>query len=418
MKPFFQFCRFFVLLPVVLLVHGCDQKEVLYEYKVKVPVLEKMASIRQMDVSVVSPKPLATSGKIYLYKDYLFINEPNEGIHILDNKNPSNPISMSFLEIPGNVDLAVNSGILYADSYVDLLTFDLNNPTQPNLLERLEDVFESQYVYQYLSGGNEKMVVVDYKDTVINSTSSNVYFPFSTSDKIYYSNVSESIGNQNYGVGGSMARFTLANEHLYTVNNTSLHLFDVGNPRKPIFVKDIPLGWGIETIFPYKDNLFIGSTTGMHIYNISQPGEPSRLSVYTHFTACDPVVVNDDYAFVTLRSGNICGLTNDVLEVIDIKDLTEPKLLKTFTMQNPHGLGLSGDVLYICEGDYGFKSFNVSDISTIDKNLLEHLKDMKSTDVIPGPKSLIVVGKDGVCQYDYSNKGKISLLSCISKAVM
>jgi hypothetical protein len=34
--------------------------------------------------------------------------------------------------------------------------------------------------------------------------------------------------------------------------------------------------------------------------------------------------------------------------------------------------------------------------------------------VIPGPKSLIVIGENGVCQYDYSNKKALKLLSCIS----
>jgi len=408
------FSRFFMLLGAFFLMQSCDKKEVEYEYKIKVPVLEKMASIRAMGVDFIAPQPLAATGKIYIFQDYLFINEPNEGIHIIDNKNPSSPKSISFLKIPGNVDLAVNNGILYADSYVDLLTFDLSNPTQPKLLERIEDIFESQYYLTYTNGVTEKNVIVAYKDSLVKGNNVGVFWPGMSVAELAYSNDGGGFGN--YGMGGSMARFTLARGHLYTVNNTSLHLFDVDNPRKPVFVKNIPLGWGIETIFPYKDNLFIGSTTGMHIYSLEKPADPEQLSVYRLFTACEPVVVNDQYAFVTLRSGNICGLTNDVLEVIDIQNLALPKLVKSYDMDNPHGLGLSGNVLYICEGDYGFKSFDVSDVNTIDQNMLEHLKNIKSTDVIPGPKSLIVIGEDGVCQYDYSSKDKIKLLSCISKS--
>ena len=211
-----------------------------------------------------------------------------------------------------------------------------------------------------------------------------------------------------------MARFTLASEHLYAVDNSSLNLFDVSDKRKPAFKKNIPLGWGIETIFPYKNNLFIGTNAGMYIYNIDDAAEPKQLSRYEHARACDPVVVNDDYAFVTLRSGAACGGMINVLEVLDIKDLKNPKRLQTFQMEHPHGLGLAGDVLYICEGKYGFKSFNAADVSKIGDSKIEHLANLNSTDVIPGPKSLIVIGENGVCQYDYSDKTKLKLLSCIS----
>ncbi len=82
-------------------------------------------------------------------------------------------------------------------------------------------------------------------------------------------------------------------------------------------------------------------------------------------------------------------------------------------MLNPHGLGLSGENLYIAEGQHGLKSFKVSDVMTIDQNQMEFLESMKSVDLIPGPKSLIVIGPDGVCQFDYSTPSKLKKLSCI-----
>ncbi len=82
-------------------------------------------------------------------------------------------------------------------------------------------------------------------------------------------------------------------------------------------------------------------------------------------------------------------------------------------MLNPHGLGLAGDFLYIAEGRHGLKSFNVKNVMAIDQNQLEFLENMKSVDLIPGPKSLIVIGPDGVCQFDYSTPSKLRKLSCI-----
>lgn len=76
-------------------------------------------------------------------------------------------------------------------------------------------------------------------------------------------------------------------------------------------------------------------------------------------------------------------------------------------MLNPHGLGLAENYLYVAEGKYGLKSFKINDIQSIDKNQLEFIQSMKSADLIPGPKSLIVIGPDGVCQYDYSNPAQL-----------
>ncbi|MCA5003939.1 hypothetical protein IPZ78_02095 [Sphingobacterium sp. WQ 366] len=392
---------------------GCDKVDSNTYYKTRLPIFEKMSDVRKMMTTVVAPQPLEYTGKIYIFKDFLFINEPMKGIHIFNNSNPSTPIAVAFLNIPGNVDMAVKDNVLYADSYVDLLTFDLSTPTNPKLLNRIEEVFKNVYQYNYETKSLND-VIVRYVDTVVNREYFHKYNPYVSikTEMVYYNNSNSSGGS--YGQGGSMARFTLANEYLYAVDNASLNLFDVSNTSKPSFTKNIKLGWGIETIFPYKNNLFIGSNAGMYIYNIDNAAQPKELSRYEHVRACDPVVVNDDYAFVTLRTGAICAGVVNVLEVVDIKDLTKPKLVKTFQMQNPHGLGLANDVLYICEGKFGFKSFDAKDVNKVGDVQLEHLAQLNSTDVIPGPKSLIVIGENGVCQYDYSNKAKLKLLSCIS----
>src|SRR5690606_36539851 len=82
-------------------------------YKYKLTSLEKMANIRLQAVTPIAPQPINATGKIYIYKDYLFINEPTKGVHIFNNANPSKPIPISFLPISGNVDMAVKDDVLY-----------------------------------------------------------------------------------------------------------------------------------------------------------------------------------------------------------------------------------------------------------------------------------------------------------------
>lgn len=382
-----------------------------YTYKTSYPVYLEMSTVRQADIIIEPGKELDNPGKIYIYGDYLFINEPQKGIHILDNSNPADPKNINFINIPGNVDLAVNSEILYADNYVDLLSFDISDVRSIKLVDREEDVFKNMYT-NFDTGQ-----IITWKDTVLTSESDMMWGWGGWWGRPEFLAIANDGGNkgggQSYGQGGSMARFTLMSGHLYAVDEYSLRVFDVNKEDEPVFIKNIDLGWGIETIFPFQEKLFIGSNTGMHIYDASIPSEPKKMAEYSHFTACDPVVVNEDYAFVTLRNGQFCRQGVNELQVLDIKDPYNPKLLKSYEMLNPHGLGLAGDFLYIAEGEHGLKSFNVSDVMNIDKNQLEFLKSMKSVDIIPGPKSLIVIGPDGVCQFDYSTPSVLKPLSCI-----
>ncbi len=396
-----------VFLASTLLFSCTDAINSTYSFRTMMPVYLEMKDVRAKSVAPISAQEIEDPGKIYIYKDYLLINEPSKGIHIFDNKNPANPINLSFIPIEGNVDLAINSNILYADNYVDLLAFDISNIQNIRLVKRVEDVFT--HLYQHSTGK-----VITFKDTVLTSDSPRWEYNDMWTVRPGMSMLANmSKASQSYGTGGSMARFTLMDGHLFAVDESTLRVFDVLSPAEPKFIKPIELGWGIETIFPFDQKLFIGSNRGMHIYDASKPQNPTRMAVYEHVLACDPVVVNEDYAFVTLRSGNFCVNGVNELQVIDIRDPYQPKLTKAYPMLNPHGLGLAENYLYVAEGKHGLKSFNASDVIAIDKNQLEFIQSMKSVDLIPGPKSLIVIGPDGVCQFDYSNPAKLRKLSCI-----
>jgi hypothetical protein len=398
---------FIVLFGSSLLFSCMDEVKSTYSFRTMMPVYLEMKDVRAKVISIAPAQEIENPGKIYIYKDFLLINEPSKGIHIYDNKNPANPINLSFIPIEGNVDLAINSDILYADNYVDLLAFDLSNIRNIRLVKRVEDVFN--HLYQHSTGK-----IITFKDTVLTSDSPSWAFETMWTVRPGMSLTSNmSKAAQSYGTGGSMARFTLMDGHLFAVDESTLRVFNVINPAEPKFLKPIELGWGIETIFPFDQKLFIGSNRGMHIYDASTPSAPTRLAVYEHVLSCDPVVVNEDYAFVTLRSGNFCNNGVNELHVIDIKDPSQPKLMKAYPMLNPHGLGLAENYLYVAEGKHGLKSFKIDDVLTIDKNQLEFIQSMKSSDLIPGPKSLIVIGTDGVCQYDYSNPARLKKISCI-----
>jgi len=167
----------------------------------------------------------------------------------------------------------------------------------------------------------------------------------------------------------------------------------------------------IETIYPFKNKLFIGSSSGMFIYDISSSGNPVKQGSFSHVVSCDPVIADDDYAYVTLRSGNSCnGFTNQ-MEVLDITNINNPSLVKTYPLTNPHGLSKDGNLLFICDGADGLKIYDAKNVSDI--KLLKTIDGFIAYDVIAMNGVALVVSTDGLYQYSYGDVNDIQLLSKI-----
>jgi hypothetical protein len=388
------------------------------EYKLK-------EEVRAM-VRFEAAKPIEALGKIYYYNELLLVNEPNKGIHIIQNSNPSSPIPLGYLNIPGNRDMAVKDGYLYADSFTDLLVFNLQQVDFP-LIKRVENAFPYYQVLGY-SIGTEDKFLVDWKETgksVSTSEDCGVVFNnncpncvtleldalASATPRTFTGTSLSSYIPSAVGLGGSLARFAVVGQALYAVDNTNLYVFNVSQAPIPQFDKTIPLGWGIETIFPYQNKLFMGAMNGMHIYNAEDAFNPSFLSTYIHITSCDPVVVQGNYAYVTLRNGTFCQGFSNQLEVIDISNVTNPNLLKTYPMTNPFGLGLDGNTLFLCDGADGLKVFDKT--NPLDIKQIAHHKGMQALDVIPLNNTLMMIAEEGIYQYDYQNVQNIQLLSVL-----
>ena len=417
-----------IITAVILLaffLSGCtDNCTTTTSYTYYEPVYKTTEEIRQA-VEVVGPRVLGTPGKIYIYGQYLLINQPNEGIHIIDNSDEKDPQTISFLNIPGNFDMAVRDNMLYADSYIDLLTFDISQPAQIKMVNRVENAFplyNSRFGYSPQEGTViTEMKQIDQQEVShnCNDLGPDIMF-FEGSLMAFRSDVSTAMNvspGPTIGTGGSMARFAIVEDYLYAVDDYDLNVFGLAVPDQPETKASQNIGWGIETIFPYEGNLFIGSRNGMFIYGLNNPELPQYQSQVSHVNTCDPVVVNDDYAFVTLRSENNndwCGtaFTNQ-LDVIDITDIGNARLLTTYGMTSPYGLGLDGNTLFITEGEYGLKVFDISDVYEIDDNLLTEIKDYHAYDVIPYNQILLMIGEDGLYQFDYSDPSNLELLSII-----
>lgn len=396
---------------ILLLIFSCetnDAKDYGY-YSVARPILMTKDELRS-SVEILGPQSILNQGKIYYYDGYIFINDKNEGVHIIDNTNPSSPQAIAYIKIPGNEDISIKDNYLFADSAVDLVVFDISNMNMIQEVSRLEDVFNIYDfnipldidIVEYGDFNYNENIIVGW-DVVLERREIN------DEEIVFFWDTAVTNGaGENVGVGGSLARFQIVDDYLYTVGDSELDIFDISNLSNPSHSGNMYAGWNIETMFYVDDYLYLGGTNGMFIYNIQNRTQPTYTSEFTHWEGCDPVVVDGNYAYLTLRGGNLCGQQESVLEVIDVSDKTNPVLVGQYTMENPYGLGFKENSLFVCDGTAGLKIYDKS--NPLELQMTENFATVQGRDVIPLDDILLLISEDYLYQYEYSGNS-VNLIS-------
>lgn len=410
----------------ILSLTGCLKDHVTRTYTIYRPVYSAKSTVLA-HLNGNPSQPFDTIGKIYVKDRYILLGEKNKGIHIIDNSDPMHPSQVAFLNIPGNQDMAIKGNTLYADMYRDLLAIDISNPAQARVTGSTPSLFQ---IGTYFNGiiwyskdgilGDSSQVITGWtvKDTTVDvKPGPEIYLTsggICSNCGIYYTSNGTTPANSGAssspGMGGSMAKITLVGNYLYAlISSYKMGIIDVSNPAqpgKPII--PAPAMSFIETIFPFEDKLFIGSTQGVFIYSIDNPTSPKPLGQFRHGKACDPVIADGKYAYVTLRTGTTCGGASNELDVLDITDLLNPNLLATYPMTGPQGLSKDNNQLFVCDGP-GVKIYDATNPASL--QLQTTLNTGTAYDVIAFSGHLFVTATNGLYQYDYSNPQDIRQLS-------
>ena len=393
----------------IFFLSGCLKDEIKKSYTFYRPVYRTTEEVRQ-NIKSSSPVSIKNPGKLFYRNGYIFLNEINRGVHIIDISSPAQPRVVAFVSIPGAVDLAVRSNILYSDMYTDLVSLDISDPLHTKVTSIIEGVFPER---SYLGfNGDTNNVIVDWirVDTTVRTTEEISRVGMKAEDFLAMSASSSS--KTSNGVGGSMARFALSSDRLYTVDYMNIKVFNTAVAEKPSFVKSVATtSWNIETIYPFSNYLFLGSMTGMYIFDISSKDDPVQKGLFEHARVCDPVISDGNYAYVTLRDGSQCQGFINQLDVLDISNVSAPALMKSYPMTNPRGLSKDGDLLLICDGKDGLRICDAK--SAVGVNTISLLKIPDSFDVITLGGLAVVSALDGLYFVDYSNPKEPRITSSI-----
>lgn len=407
-------------LSAILILASCQDK-VYNKYTGCFPVYTDTETFRE-PAAFLSPQTIEDNGSIYIKDQYLFLVSPDKGIHFIDNSNPSSPVNIGFLNLIGCTGMSIKDNYLYANSFIDMVVFDISTITSPTEVSRMKDIFPQALpvIEKNYPMGEEidknKGVVTSWEYKKVKEDATNnvpVWNNCPNCDVMLTTQTFESQNSSGSGTGisGSITKLTIINDYLYVMDYGQLKPINISNPLSPTASTPVDTWREVETLFPYNGYIFMGTTTGMLIYNTTNPAQPEYVSSINHMNACDPVVVQGNYCYVTVRSGTRCGGDLNQLDVIDITDIQNPILKESFQMENPHGLGIDGSALFICDGSDGLKIFDATSPTTCGNNLLHHFKDIEATDIIPFNNVAIVIGEDGIRQYDYSDLSDLKLLS-------
>lgn len=164
---------------------------------------------------------------------------------------------------------------------------------------------------------------------------------------------------------GSTAAMLPHKNALYILDNHySFKVFDISSSEETTLVSENRTANFSETLFIYDDYLYIGGQGGVQIYDVKEPLNPVEINFYPHARGCDPIIVQNDIGYITLRSRPGCNGDTNRLEIVDFTDPTSPIELTRFPMDFPFGLAQTEDYLAVCQEGFGLSLVDI----TIDRS--------------------------------------------------
>ncbi len=390
-----------------------------YEYDIEYMSWEEFRA----PVQATEAKPFNFIGNMLVNDDLVVLTEPSKGIHLINNVDRNSPEKTAFIPVHGVDQAAMRGDMLFTRSHVDLIVIDLSEPAQAVEAGRLENLF--YYNSSPTLEDPDKSIPIDTDPelgVVKNYT-------------IRYSNCYR---ERNYGSGGgcmgagadggsaatnnpapqhriqqgSLASMIIVDDYLYVISNSQIKTVSLSEPTAPTLINSTTVNWNMETLYHHQGAIYVGTRLGVYILDLSTPEDPQLAGSFEHPWRCDPVVVDGNVAYSTLRGGESCGGFNSQLDILDVTDISNPQLITSVEMSEPYGLAIDDDTLLVADGYRGLKRLNVEDPAN--PVLLSGLSDHNVRDVIIlDNQQAILQGISSIIQVDFGQTDVIEVLSVL-----
>jgi hypothetical protein len=355
---------------------------------------------------------------VYVTGSYAYTASHRGGLRVLDVSTPATPSLISSYAPPSGFDIDVQGSYVYLASYEQyrsgLAIFDVSNPARPQLagsypLDKEPSVIKVVGNHAYVGGqsfvcniyiGNPASPVLVYCHEYSRFWATDFFASGSTlfiansgdgfsghditvldisNPTIFNEMISLNTIGVERGIFGSSGRLYVA--------ASGLRVIDL-NSTMPTTIGEINFNYA-DDVYVSNNHAYVTSDVyGLRILNISNPMNPTQVSVYNTPGHANEVVVVDNYAYVADGGGG--------LRVIDISNPTEPVNIGWFTVPGRYSadvevsngyiyLPISGVGLYILRYKATPGDLNGDDVLDLkDANIALKIVVGKKQSIVPG----------------------------------
>ena len=162
-----------ILITASLLFYSCvppdEGEDILINTSSYKPIIMSRSAARS-SISFMEPRKISNAGKLTVRDSIVFLNEKYKGYHIINNSDPSSPVNIGFLRVPGSIDMVIKGSFIYADQSVEFLTIDISHYQNPKVVAGIDDLLpelrtpDNYYLPTIYSKPNrpENTIIVDW----------------------------------------------------------------------------------------------------------------------------------------------------------------------------------------------------------------------------------------------------------------
>jgi hypothetical protein len=283
---------------------------------------------------------------IAVRQGYVYAALGEEGLSVIDARDPTNPSVVGSLDTPGIAVDAIITGslLLVADGPWGLRIFDVSTPAQPTATGNLDTPGNAQRLtvvgnLVYIADGSGGARIVD------------ITTPATPTEIGFFDSPDETVGVA-YG-----------NNYLYLADSpANLRVVDVSDPTQPseISVSEIDY-YNIDDVMMVDNNLFVRLDVSVNLYS-SNPNGPSQTADILSGYFLTDLAVAGDYAYITdSRYG---------LHIIDINPPTTPtKVGLLRSLSKTASVAIRGNLAYADDDFTGVALLDISNPAHITETL-------------------------------------------------
>lgn len=371
-------------------------------------------------------------------RGYAYLSDFDNGLYIVNVKNPSNPTEVAHIKTDGNAKKVKVEGYraYVADGLDGVKIFDISNPLEPKLIgvyqngSNVVDLVVDKDTL-YIANESEGIEVLDVRDPesiekisfyFINNFGDSIYSIKKYKNRLFVtnsisglhildiSNIDDIKEVANYQPSVSSFSAALCKDLILLADNEGLEVLKLSKDKmeKISSYKSGGGSWGVAIDGKYAYT--IGWKQGLKIVDISDIASPKVIGEYKSDFATD-IKVSDGYAYITNDYGG--------LDIVDIKNPKDPKRVSNVKSNGAWSVAKKENIVYVYDLYEGLILVDVSDkknpkiISKISFDSKEYKKfarylvapsydmsDFRRDMKIVGDKLFIAAGEKGVLILD------------------